>query len=1478
MGEKGIPATSPPPYPHSQRKKRYTPLLFLILVYLCTMHSNYFSNENLTISCINCNSLNMSNSAKWNQCIKIYGIAKLKSDIIFLSDVRLSNKNLVSASDDVSKLFLNNPYEKYVAFFNSSKNKRGVGILIKNSLQAEVLRQIRSEDENILLLEIRIKGTVCACISIYGPNNNDPLFFETLNRIINSCDVPVIAGGDWNCTYSSSPLEQNIDCLNMRRPPNLNHSNKLEELCNTHDMSDPFRFLYPDKLEFTYVPRTPNAINKSRLDYFIISDCLLDSVSDCVVAPNVQSKLFDHKAVEINFNKPVPVGKKTLAISNKELDDDLLEYLVAATLCETYLIHSLEVRLGRFTTEELLGFCGRTKALIRQCGPPLEYIIGLEITQNIIVTRANCLTRLQILKNSLNIPEVENIQLNCDPDVFFETLMLNLKNEVISHQSFMRKKKFEKIENLKKEIIILKDNYILNENLILEKELLLNNMVDIEMRQQLSRHKNFELINDEKMTPRFLTLARVSKKNESLDVICDNNGLPFESKPARDDYIRGFYENIYTQNENVTPLDENCINDFLGLDICNNNVVRNSKLTDDDMNFFDRDLTLNELDIAMQNMNENSAGGADGVGTKFLKKFWAYIRIPLHRYAIYSLNKGSLTQSFNSALIKLIPKKGNLKQIKNWRPISLLNCVFKIISKAIDSRLQKICDKILSRGQKGFTSKRFIHECIINICETAAYCETNNIPSFILALDMAKAFDTVRQDFMDHVYKFFGIGERFRKMLNTITINRFASIILEDGQITKPFKLGTGFPQGNNPSPKQFNMIAQIFIFKVEFDPRIQPVRLPAPQPPLPRVDMQQPDQDVNGGENNGGEYGKLECNRATEKVEAFADDNTILGKNTPEALPAIRTILNDFAAISGLKCNIEKSNVMFIGMEGADPDPGPVPQHGRTDEPVIVSGLGAGPDPLAERAADPVHQPAPPRNSNGFPIVDKLTILGFELTKNHKDLTGNFNKVIQKIGKIANFWSRFRLSLPGRLNIAKCLMLSQVSYIGTIVKPEPEQLDNMQNLISNFVKGNLRISKQNINTSVEKGGIEMIDLQEFITGLHCSWFKRSYNSKIDGWRTDLNRVTGENVLTADPRLIDASANPVLFELTQSFWEFKKAFYLQNSNFLLSYLIGNPLLIDNRANKMPVDINLFLNADRSNVQAYGLKISDILNNHGNLVTRQELSDLLGCNLTEEKYRAITRSVNESRQLVQKMTFQTGMPCTSLENFVKRFKKGSRPFRRALVVCRESKIKCKTKTNIKTFFRLIDIEIPDESTLKLANSQWSNRLLPNKIREFNFKFRNNVLGINTRVSHFNQNIRRGCTFCTISHTNPVPDESFLHLFFDCPAVNNIFQRFFNSFLPELNLDSIVKKKKFLFTGINPLSNKIDNFFLELLSITLAWYIWECKLQKKQPVYSGLLNEVFFTMDKMVKFSGKLRDAMTINLTLFRVWNAEIGFRR
>jgi hypothetical protein len=288
------------------------------------------------------------------------------------------------------------------------------------------------------------------------------------------------------------------------------------------------------------------------------------------------------------------------------------------------------------------------------------------------------------------------------------------------------------------------------------------------MRAELEKFCHYSILNTEKMTPRFLSLTKNNKKSISLDRIRDTDGTAFVSDQQQHNHIYNFYRNIYIKPEG-NILHENCIERYLGDEICNNEIVRNSKLTDEERDFFDSQLSLQELDTAAYSINTNSAGGLDGIGGKFIKKYWAFLRNPLWKYANFGFENGTLTQSFNSAGIRLIPKKGEIEKIKNWRPISLLNCIYKVIAKALDNRLKKINEIVLSRAQKGFMSNRQIQECIINIVETIALCENNKIPGFILALDMAKAFDTVRHDYMNLVYKFFNVGAWLTNALNTIS-------------------------------------------------------------------------------------------------------------------------------------------------------------------------------------------------------------------------------------------------------------------------------------------------------------------------------------------------------------------------------------------------------------------------------------------------------------------------------------------------------------------------------------------------------------------------------------------------------------------------------------------------------------------------------------------------------------------------------------
>jgi hypothetical protein len=157
--------------------------------------------------------------------------------------------------------------------------------------------------------------------------------------------------------------------------------------------------------------------------------------------------------------------------------------------------------------------------------------------------------------------------------------------------------------------------------------------------------------------------------------------------------------------------------------------------------------------------------------------------------------------SLKLAVIKLIPKKGDTTLIKNWRPISLLSNFYKIISRLINSRLQKVVDRLLSRAQKGFTKSRQIHEVIVNCMETMDLCKKHNIKGVLASIDQAKAFDSVSHSYMLKVYEFFGFGCRIKRWLSAIGTGRNACIRLSNDTLSATFQLGNGPAQGDSPSP-----------------------------------------------------------------------------------------------------------------------------------------------------------------------------------------------------------------------------------------------------------------------------------------------------------------------------------------------------------------------------------------------------------------------------------------------------------------------------------------------------------------------------------------------------------------------------------------------------------------------------------------------------------------------------------------------------
>lgn len=103
-------------------------------------------------------------------------------------------------------------------------------------------------------------------------------------------------------------------------------------------------------------------------------------------------------------------------------------------------------------------------------------------------------------------------------------------------------------------------------------------------------------------------------------------------------------------------------------------------------------LTFNELTDAMQQIKNARAPGLDGITVEFYKEFWSLLGWELYMVLLESIKEGLLPLSCRRAVITLLPKKGDLSYLKNWRPVSILCLDYKILSKALGNHLKKIME------------------------------------------------------------------------------------------------------------------------------------------------------------------------------------------------------------------------------------------------------------------------------------------------------------------------------------------------------------------------------------------------------------------------------------------------------------------------------------------------------------------------------------------------------------------------------------------------------------------------------------------------------------------------------------------------------------------------------------------------------------------------------------------------------------------
>ena len=203
-------------------------------------------------------------------------------------------------------------------------------------------------------------------------------------------------------------------------------------------------------------------------------------------------------------------------------------------------------------------------------------------------------------------------------------------------------------------------------------------------------------------------------------------------------------------------------------------------------------LTEKECLEAVKPMELGKSPGTDGLPAEFYEMLWKDISPFLISSLDRSYQQGKLAITQRRGFIPLIPKKDKaLNEIQNWRPKTLLNCDYKIASKAIASRLKSVLSDLIECDQTGFLKGRSIAENICLINNVISYTHSKGIPVLLLFVDFEKAFGIIEWSFVRETLQHFGFGSSFINWISLFYTD-IQSCIINNGWSGGFFELGRG--------------------------------------------------------------------------------------------------------------------------------------------------------------------------------------------------------------------------------------------------------------------------------------------------------------------------------------------------------------------------------------------------------------------------------------------------------------------------------------------------------------------------------------------------------------------------------------------------------------------------------------------------------------------------------------------------------------
>ena len=461
--------------------------------------------------------------------------------------------------------------------------------------------------------------------------------------------------------------------------------------------------------------------------------------------------------------------------------------------------------------------------------------------------------------------------------------------------------------------------------------------------------------------------------------------------------------------------------------------------------------TEEEVLAAVSGLNKDKAPGPDGFPIAFWSFSWDFVKEEVMGFFMDFFQNEQFVKSLNATFLVLVPKGSTVEDLKDLRPISLVGSLYKILAKVLANRIKRVMGSIISHSQNAFVAGRQILDAALIANEVVDSVLRRKEKGILCKLDIEKAYDYIRWDFIMQTLERMGFGPKWIRWIHWC-ISTASFSVMFNGSSAGFFRSSRGLRQGDPLSPYLFMVGMEVLSCLIKR-----------------AVD----DNFISGCSLGNKEGGEMVISHLF-----YVDDSIIFCEAKSEQLMCLSWTLMWFEAFSGLKINLNKSEIIPLG---------------RVDN---VESLAA---------------------ELGCRVGSLPTLyLGLPLGAPHRAL-GVWESIEERYRKRLSSWKRQYISKGGRLTLIRSTLSSLPIYFLSLFRMPRIVCARLEKIQRDFLwgQGNLGRKPHLVNWKTvclekSRGGLGVRGLSVMNRALLCKWCWRFANERDSLWRMVISSKYGE--------------------------------------------------------------------------------------------------------------------------------------------------------------------------------------------------------------------------------------------------------------------------------------------------------------------------------------------------------------------------------